>query len=185
MGRHRAGYDAVDLSTMSDDERAREIYAHFGLAMYAASTLEHAIVNALCVIDFLPKWDVNQNRQKFETCFEAYFISCFKKTFGKLVNQLSETGILSEELSDEFNSALTKRNHLAHYFFRDFAEHWFTLKGQQEMIDYCDEAVRIFSQLDMHVESVAKPYREAMGISEELMEKTFSEEIARVTSMRN
>ena len=34
---------------MNHDEHVREVYAHFGLALYTAQVLEHAFVNAIVV----------------------------------------------------------------------------------------------------------------------------------------
>ena len=42
---------------MTDDpesEHIKEVYARFGLALYYAQVLEHAIVNALVVVDLIP-----------------------------------------------------------------------------------------------------------------------------------
>ena len=39
-----------------DDEQTRDVYAHYGLAMYLAQTLEHGIVNALVILR-LPEKD--------------------------------------------------------------------------------------------------------------------------------
>jgi len=39
---------------MEDGEHIKEVYAHFGLAIYLAQVLEHGIVNALVCADFVP-----------------------------------------------------------------------------------------------------------------------------------
>ena len=44
---------------MDEDEQHKEIYAHFGLAIFTAQVLEHGIVNALVCCDLIP----NRRRQ--------------------------------------------------------------------------------------------------------------------------
>ena len=37
---------------MNEDEHIREVYAHFGLAVYQAQVLEHGLVNAMVILKF-------------------------------------------------------------------------------------------------------------------------------------
>tara|TARA_R110001583_G_C5419106_1_gene387649 strand:- start:39 stop:200 length:162 start_codon:yes stop_codon:yes gene_type:complete len=40
---------------MDEGEHVKDVYAHFGLAMYLAQVLEHGIVNALVYTDLIPR----------------------------------------------------------------------------------------------------------------------------------
>jgi hypothetical protein len=44
---------------MDKDEHHKEVYAHFGLAVFTAQVLEHGIVNALVLCDL-----ISNNRPK-------------------------------------------------------------------------------------------------------------------------
>ena len=45
---------AFMLSDDREDEHVKEVYARFGLAVYYAQVLEHALVNAVVVLDLIP-----------------------------------------------------------------------------------------------------------------------------------
>jgi hypothetical protein len=62
-----------------DDEQTRDVYAHYGLAMYLAQNLEHGIVNALVILR-LPEKE-RYTRQDIDQLMEG----SFQKTLGALL----------------------------------------------------------------------------------------------------
>jgi hypothetical protein len=76
---------------VSDPESAliREVYARYGLAMYMAQVLEHAIVNALLVLRFLPTRPVHNSKESWESAFDDFYIGEFGKTFGNMLKTLA------------------------------------------------------------------------------------------------
>jgi hypothetical protein len=75
----------------SDDEQTRDVFAHFGLAMYLAQTLEHGIVNALVILrlpekDKYTRQDIGGNEKSVSHLFLTYLSSLIqpkKRKFGK------------------------------------------------------------------------------------------------------
>ena len=99
-----------------DDEQTRDVYAHYGLAMYLAQTLEHGIVNALVILR-LPEKD-KYTRQDIDEFMEGRF----QKTLGALLKHLKSEVELPSDLEPTLTEALNRRNYLAHHYFRGKAE---------------------------------------------------------------
>jgi hypothetical protein len=76
---------------MIDDpsaEEAKELYAHFGLAFYCSSVLEHGVANTIFILELINKRRDVKTRQEWETLVDNYFENSFGQTLGRLKNQL-------------------------------------------------------------------------------------------------
>ena len=61
---------------MIDDpssEEAKELYAHFGLAFYCSSVLEHGVANAIFILELMDKGREVKTRQEWETLVDNQF----------------------------------------------------------------------------------------------------------------
>lgn len=111
-----------------DEEQTRDLYAHYGLAIYLAQILEHGIVNALVILR-LPEKN-KYNRQEID----EFMAGRFEKTFGALIKHLRSEAALSQNLELHLFQALNRRNCLAHNYFREKAEQFVTGSGRDEML---------------------------------------------------
>lgn len=112
-------------------------FAHFGLAYYLASVLEHEIVNTLAVNRLVAA----------EQLLSDPWDDKFKATMGALVKQLEAHTQADPELAADLIEALQLRNHLAHAFWRDRAEDFCTEDGRARMIAYLIEARKHFKDV--------------------------------------
>jgi hypothetical protein len=109
---------------MIDDptaEEAKELYAHFGLAFYSSSVLEHGVANAIFILELMDKRAEVKTRQEWETLVDNYFENSFAQTLGRLKNQLvshrGRSSVLARIIPD-LDKCVEERNFLAHHFWR-------------------------------------------------------------------
>jgi hypothetical protein len=93
------------------DEETREVYARYGLAMYFAQVVEHAIVNLMIALrlpqrEALTKGDIDQ-----------FMDEAFSMTFGRLLKELRRMGQSTHFLQRDLAQARDMRNWLAHGTF--------------------------------------------------------------------
>ena len=91
---------------MNQDEQVREVYAHFGLAVYMAQVLEHALVNAM-VVGRLP-----QSARVTASEIDGFMSEQFDAKLGKLINELGHNMVVPEALVGALQRALRTRNWL-------------------------------------------------------------------------
>src|SRR4051812_42107421 len=103
-----------------ENEHHKEVYAHFGLAVYMAQVLEHGIVNALVLSDLLPrKYGKVPSREDLAAEVDKYMDDNFKDTLNKLIKSLKKVKTLPPELELHLDDSLKKRNFLIHHYFRE------------------------------------------------------------------
>lgn len=151
---------------MDEGEQNKEVYAHFGLSMQLAQTLEHAIVNSMIVLDLVP-----QSRGKVTTVaewherYDAYHDMQFEKTLGKLVRAAREVATMSDELVASLQECIRKRNFLAHHFFRVRAEMFMDEPGRRAMVDELNEIQALFERTTDAFEATMQPAWDRYGFT--------------------
>ena len=153
---------------MERDDLVREVYAHFGLAMYLAQVLEHGIVNAM-VVAKLPSSN-STTRQDIDVFMDQQF----KNTLGRLLGELQRHIAVPDRLARILSEALSKRNWLAHSYFRERAADFVTAAGCHRMILELGEAQQLLTQADHELAMVVRPIRERYGVTEEAVETEVS-----------
>lgn len=161
---------------MKDDseELAKEVYAHFGLAIYFAQILEHGLVNALVYADLL------QNRKPNQTVedFDLFMDTNFEKTMGELIQSFKKHVSVPTEFDQLLLDVRTKRNFLAHRYFRARAKEFVTEGGSKRMIVELEAARDLFIRTDAALSEMFRPVREKLGITDEVIESHRREIIA-------
>ena len=66
-----------------------------------------------------------------------------------------------------FGKALTKRNWLAHHYFRERAEDFVSAAGRDHMIAELEEAQSLVREADAELDDVVKPLRIRYGYTDE------------------
>ena len=73
------------------DEEVKDVYANFGLAIYAAQCLEHGLVNAFIYLDLIPsKRHVTKSPKDWESSVDAFASSHFEHTLGRMIGDLKK-----------------------------------------------------------------------------------------------
>ncbi len=162
---------------MTDDpesEHIKEVYARFGLALYCAQVLEHAIVNALVVVDLIPaRRHLARSKDEWAAAVDAFMGRHFEHTMGHLMRDLRSVTTIPSDLDDLLKRALKNRNWLAHEFFRERATEFLTATGREQMLAEVDECRDLLKAADDALENVIKPLLEAAGITDEILERAF------------
>mgnify|MGYP003700174199 FL=1 len=143
-----------------DDEQTRDVYAHYGLTMYLAQTLEHGIVNALVILR-LPEKD-KYTRQDIDDFMEGRF----QKTLGALLKHLKSEVVLPSDLESTLTEALNRRNYLAHHYFREKAECFVTRSGRDQMLQDLQSDQQLFEIADEQLGKALTPFREKHGVTD-------------------
>lgn len=164
---HQDPYVTCDRA---DDEEAKTIYAHFGLAFYTSNVLEHSMVNLLATIRLFPKFRGRVDLSSWPEDVDRFYDKSFSKTFGKIKSILedcAEIDALSERISEVLSAANKERNFLAHHFWREHSEHWFSANGRTEMVSRLEEMREAFKIADAEVERILSMLLPKYGITQE------------------
>jgi hypothetical protein len=162
---------------MNDEgEHVKEVFAHFGLALYQAQVLEHGIVNALVILDLIPsKRHLVRSRKEWEQTVDGFMDRNFENTMGRMLGALREVAGEQPELDRLLREALRRRNWLSHRYFRERAVEFTNEKGREGMIAEIDECRLSFEAADKYLAIIVKPLWAASGITEELLEQAYRE----------
>jgi hypothetical protein len=138
---------------MTEDEHVRETYAHFGLALYMAQVLEHALVNAMSAAERAA------GRRLALADIDSFMSQRFEETLGRLIRDLRKYVPVGDELSSILAKSLRTRNWLAHAYFRERAVEFTSEAGRNRMIEELEQAVDLFSLADRTLDKAVDPLR--------------------------
>ena len=158
------------------NEHVKEIYAHFGLALYLAQVLEHGLVIALVYADMIPNRKPNQTRADFDLFLDKHF----ETTMGKMIQNFKKHVAVPIEFEQLLLDARTKRNFLAHHYFRERADDFMKEAGREKMILELKAAQKLFEQTDDTLSEVVRPLRIKLGFTDEMVEASNREYIAKI-----
>ena len=150
-----------------DDDQTRDVYAHYGLAMYLAQTLEHGIVNALVILRLPEK---NKYTRKD---IDEFMEGRFQKTLGALLKHLKSEVPLPPDLESTLTTALNRRNFLAHHYFREKAESSVTRNGRTQMLQELQVDQQLFEKADEQLEKALTPIRVRHGVTDGVYEAEY------------
>lgn len=155
-----------------DSDEIKEVYARFGLAVYAAQVLEHGIVNALVILDLVPaRRRLADSFDEWASEVDAFTDRHFQSTMGRMMKMLRSATKVDETFERLLSEALRKRNWLVHDFFRERATEFITSRGRMQMLAEVDECRDLFASADVRLENIVAPLREKAGVKEELLGK--------------
>ena len=152
------------------DEHVKNVYAHFGLAIYFAQVLEHALVNTMICAELLPqRAGKPESKGERETEFDAFVNEKYQQTLGRLIRALKNATSIPPDLESVLTEALEKRNFLAHHYFRERAEEFMSWSGRERMIEELQGAQENLDDTATRITAVERPLREKYGLTDELL----------------
>ena len=159
---------------MTDDEtieseHCKEVFASYGAAMHTAQVLEHGIVNAMVVVR-MPERD----RISLQD-IDKLMAERFEKTLGTLIRLIKSEVICPDDLQKLLTDALAERNFLAHRFFRERNDDFFTVNGRDNMITELQHDIALFNRADSLLGDVVRPIRERFGVTDDRIEALMDE----------
>lgn len=153
-----------------DDDVIREVYARFGLAYYESECLHRSLCIAFAWSGLPPRDLTTQPR------VEERLAQAFSLTLGDVAGRLQD--VLPAELLTDLQSAVDKRNFLAHQFWFERAHLMFSEESVQRLIvelqEYCDE----FDGLDKQIGVWLTRKRRELGFSDEMLQASLEEVLA-------
>lgn len=151
-------------------------FAHFGLAYYEASVLEHEIVNILVVNRLITA------QQEDDQLLSDPWNDKFKATtMGMLIRQLEPYMHTDSALAADLVEALELRNHLAHRFWRERAEDFCTEDGRTRMITYLIKARKHFENVDRRLtDTIGTEALQRWGVTRDVIDAWYNDALKQV-----
>lgn len=167
---------------MDSVELRKDVYAHFGAAMYYAQCLEQAIIIAIMFIDHFPKAIKNYTSQaSWENEFDQFINNKSSKTMGRLIGSLKTINFPINKIEAKLKESLKKRNFLAHSYFSERAIEITTdagcVKMIQELIDIQSFFSSVESEINLATDKLSIKYGFTEELKESIMQKMLAEHI--------
>jgi hypothetical protein len=122
--------DRLNREELSDGAyQIKEVYAHYGLAMYLGQTLEKGVLNVLTMAQ------TAASESPTTATWDRFFATNAELTLGMLLREIAPHMLEENELFEALRSALTDRNRLAHNFFWDHAPAFLDFAGRERMLE--------------------------------------------------
>lgn len=160
-----------------ESHQIREVYANFGLAMYAAQCLERTMGIALATVYMPEKITRAQLKKIRKVQCEDFLGYTFTEPLGNLVRQIRESVELSEELEEMLSEALRKRNWLAHNYFWERAKTFMSAEGKHDMLEELQKLTDFFNNVDSTFMAILEKWMEKRGITKEVVDRIMEESI--------
>lgn len=176
------GVPLDELDTSGREEQGEDLeldvkttFAHFGLAYYQASVLEHEIVNILAVNC------LGTARQDAEQLLSDPWADKFRATMGAFVKQLETYTQADPELATDLVKAVRLRNHLAHGFWHDRADDFCTEEGRARMIAYLITTRKHFEDVDQRLTTtIGTAALRQWGVTPEVVDAWYRDMLERI-----
>lgn len=153
---------------MDTSEQCKEVYAHFGLAMYRAQCVEQSIIQLLIFFDFFPdKVPRYTSTEQWETDFDSFTGDLSSKSMGQLIKKLRDADAIDANGDAKLRGALKKRNWLAHSFFPDHALTFLSEEGRLEMVKQLEECTSYFGEVEAILNPITYSICEKYGLTKE------------------
>ena len=155
---------------VSQEDLIKEVFAQFGAAYYHSEVLHRGLCNIYALATFDKAEDITRPR------IEEKLALAFSLTLGQIVEKTK--GLFPSDLQWRLEVALDKRNYLAHHFWFERNPLMFSEPGLLELREELLELADLFSELDEAITEYFKPKRQAMGVTNELIQESFDKLIA-------
>jgi hypothetical protein len=179
----RAGYSGAELTGAFDDDDAKELFAYFGLAIHVANILEYGVLQALFVLDMLPRVREFESAEQWGKAHDEFFDEGFKQTYGNLLKRLDKSAEISTDMMSMLSQTKKTRDYLVHHFQRESADTIFSIKGRTKALETCRIAIDLFDSADKKLYTEFAPVRKRLGVDDAWFEKRVREEMDKIIAM--
>jgi len=164
------GGDLPRVAALPDnEEREREVYARFGLAMFHAQVFEEGLISFIVAL-------VTAEHEQAGTrggadAFNDLMDDLYGRTAGKLLVKLREQAGLEPRLEALLKEAIGVRNSLAHRWFRENSADFGSVEGMQRMVDDLDTSRATLQRASVQTYGLAAKVFMSLGITERDIER--------------
>lgn len=164
---------------MDSVELRKDVFAHFGAAMYYAQCLEQSMILIIMFVDHFPKSiETCRSREEWEGEIESFLDDASSKTMGRLLGALKRINFPSSDLAQKLQDALGKRNFLAHHYFSERALEITTDQGCIKMVRELEEIQAFYVAIESHMNAVIEELSQKYGLTNELKASIMNEMMA-------
>lgn len=153
-----------------DAYQRREVFAHYGAAMFYAQVLEQGLVNALTFAQTATAPGSTQST------FDLNFDGNLGVTMGRLLRRIKPFLGDDTDLVEALTSALELRNRFAHTYWVEHDRNFFSFAGREAMMAESIEAQRTFQAVDTRLNPVMARYLQSVGLTQEQLDTYIAEE---------
>lgn len=137
----------MDLSyfeLLSEDDKAKEIYARFGLCVYTFQTFEQQLMNLILAKSRAHA--INMTPAEYDLIFKSYS----DKTMGELKKKVINLYTLPKDIKKKLEIINTSRNYFVHHYFKDNSHLFFSDLGQRKMLKEITEMTEEIKIVDKY-----------------------------------
>ncbi|CAN7696847.1 hypothetical protein [Caballeronia sp. LjRoot31] len=164
------------MNDQHESDHVRDVYAHFGLAIYLAQCLEQSIFQHLLFFDHFPKAVAEfKSKDAWIDAFDAFEARELGHTMGKLIRRIKDVGKPTEVIQALLSGALEQRNWLAHRYFSDRAVSFTQESGRDAMIAELGVIQTLFRDTAREIDALTMPTAKKYGLTDEALEKVMAE----------
>ncbi|NMA11995.1 MAG: hypothetical protein GX933_02250 [Chloroflexi bacterium] len=145
-----------------NDSQIKEVYALFGLVYYLSEVVHKSLCISYALMSFDNPSDITRLR------FEEKFSISLSMTLGQVLNEVKE--YFPTRIQNLLESALAKRNYLAHSFWLETNYLMFSEEGLQHLSKTLEKDVNFFCSLDESIGEHIFPLLSSYGIDRETIE---------------
>jgi len=150
---------------MDENEHVKEVYAHYGLALYQVQCVERA----LCILLASEKAPNVKSITKYD--YDNILNTLFKNTLGGLIRKMQKDIKITDDFEKNIEKALEKRNWLTHNYFWERAGHFMTPEGRNFMLKELQEISSFFECLDNYLVKIIDEWAKKNSLTTEFLEK--------------
>jgi len=163
---------AIEIyDTLDEDDKVKDVYAHFGSAVYYAQVLEQQSINMIAACK---QTENNLTKEEdVEALWNEYDLG--SRTFGKLIIEIKKLYQIKEEDALELKEVLKLRNYIAHDYFRFNVELFYNESGQKRMIKDFINFQEKAKSMDKKLLKYLKLYIDRIGLTDEYISNILEE----------
>lgn len=155
-----------------ESAEVRDVYAHFGLAVYWGQCVEQSIFQHLLFFEHFPKTIAKfTTPESWAKDFDIFEEREMSQTMGKLIRRLKEVGQHTSTLEHSLSNVLKIRNWLAHGYFSDRAIEFTMKDGRTDMISELEEMQKQFQICAQELDAITLPIMRKFGLNDDMLSK--------------
>lgn len=139
-------------------EHIREVFAHYGLALYLAQCIEKGI----CILlsgQYAPTSPEKMTRWRYEELLDGHM----QLSFGQVMTKLKSVMELPPTFEENLKKAVENRNLLAHSYWWERAVDFATFEGRERMLLELSDFINEFERLNNIFDTIQKNWMETIG----------------------
>ena len=159
------------MNDQQESDQIRDVYAHFGLAVYLAQCVEQSIFQHLLFLDHFPRAIAEfTSKEAWVSAFDEFEARELGQTMGKLIRRMKEAGQPTDYIHGLLTQVLKQRNWLAHGYFADRAVEFTRESGREKMITELEKLQGLFREAADKIEALTMPVARKYGLTQEALE---------------